>query len=266
MDCQRARDELHDLRRDSLSAERAAEVQEHLHGCADCRKEAEAEELLDRALLEKLPRYRASPGLRHRVEAMVARRAAPGGSPPRAAWVRRLLAPAAFAALAALSVALLVERQARTEGDGVERLAGELVTDHLRELTSVHPFDVESSVTHEVKPWFEGRLDFAPAVPGDEGDLRLLGGSVGYVLDRKAAVLSYGVRRHRVTLVAFPAVGLAWPASDREMGGVPVGTLRLRGFTVVLWRAGGLGYALVSDLGAEDGEKVAADLVASTAR
>src|SRR5947209_13571922 len=42
--------------------------------------------------------------------------------------------------------------------------------DHLRVLSSQHPLDVESGGIHQVRPWFAGRLDFAPEVPfvGDE--------------------------------------------------------------------------------------------------
>jgi anti-sigma factor RsiW len=266
MDCEQARDQLLDLRRGRLEAAGAEEVRGHLAGCEGCRREAEAEALLDQALAERLPRLPASLALRRRLEALVAGRAdgrAPSGSAGRA---RRLLAPALAAALALLSTALLVERQARIQADEAGRLAGELVSDHLRQLASAHPLDLESSATHEVKPWFEGRLDFAPAVPPDGGDLRLLGGSVGYVLDRKAAVISYAVRRHRVTLLAFPAAGLRWPDPDRTLGGVPVRALSQRGFSVQLWRVGELGYALVSDMGAEDRERVAAGLAAATAR
>jgi anti-sigma factor RsiW len=260
MDCEQARDQLHDLRRGRLEPARAEEVRGHLTGCEGCRREAEAEAVLDQALAERLPRHPASPALRRQLEALVAGR--PGSQAPSgpARQVRRLLAPALAAALALLSTALLVERQARTQGDVAERLAAELVSDHLRQLVSVHPLDVESSVTHEVKPWFEGRLDFAPAVPPDGGDLRLLGGSVGYVLDRKAAVISYAVRRHRVTLLAFPAAGLPWPAPDRTLGGVPARALSQRGFSVLLWRDQGLGYVLVSDVNVHDLEQLAVEI------
>lgn len=266
MECQGARDDLHDLRRGRLEPARAEAVSRHLAGCEGCRHEAEAEALLDQALAERLPRPAPSPALRRRVEALAAGRTGAGAPGGRGWRSRRLLAPSLAAALALLSAALLVERRALTRGGGEQRLVAELVSDHLRQLASAHPLDVESSVTHEVKPWFEGRLDFAPAVPPDGGELRLLGGSVGYVLDRKAAVISYAVRRHRVTLLAFPAAGLAWPAPDRVLGGVPARALSQRGFGLLLWRAGELGYALVSDMGEEDGERVAARLAAASAR
>ena len=53
------------------------------------------------------------------------------------------------------------------------------VNDHLRVLASQHPLDIESGGIHQVKPWFEGRLDFAPVVSflGDE-EFPLRGGAV----------------------------------------------------------------------------------------
>ena len=110
-----------------------------------------------------------------------------------------------------------------------------------------------------MKPWFEGRLDFAPDVPGERGELRLEGGAVGYVLDRKAAVVSYALRRHRVTLLAFPAAGLDWPGA-----GAPPVALSRRGFHVVAWRAGELVYALVSDVNEAELEELGAELARDT--
>jgi len=138
------------------------------------------------------------------------------------------------------------------------------VTDHLRTLASTHPYDVESTSSHEVKPWFEGRLDFAPVVPGDRGELRLLGGAVGYVADRKAAVISYGIRRHRVTLLVFPRGGVLG-FENVPAAGAPIRVER-RGITVALWGASDLGYALVSDVSPDELGRFADELAPETRR
>src|SRR5207245_11244760 len=99
-------------------------------------------------------------------------------------------------------------------------MVAEAVNDHLRLLTSLHPLDIESGGIHQVKPWFEGRLDFAPIVPFEgDADFPLKGGAVGYFLDRKAAVLVYARRLHPISLLIFRADGLAWPARRFEPGG-----------------------------------------------
>lgn len=267
MDCTSARELLHDLRRGRLDAAHAATVRSHLETCGGCRHEEAAEASLDEALAGRLPRYPAPAALRQRVEELAAAsRSAPLELRPRRRIppARRLLAPAAVAAMAVLTAGVLLQQRARTRAEATGRLADEVVTDHLRLLVSAHPSDLESGLNHEVKPWFEGRLDFAPVVPGDRGELRLLGGAVGYVLDRKSAVMSYALRRHRVTLLAFPAAGLSWPAANRSVGGVPAYAASRNGFGVVLWRAGDLAYAMVSDVNSAELEKLAAELAPET--
>ena len=126
--------------------------------------------------------------------------------------------------------------------------------------------EIESGGSHQVKPWFEGKLDFAPVVPALEGtDVRLRGGAVGYVFDRKAAVLVYGLRLHVVTLLEFRAEALAWPdAGARQIGSVRGHETSTRGFNAILWRHEGLGYALVSDVNAKELSELAARVAAET--
>jgi anti-sigma factor RsiW len=137
----------------------------------------------------------------------------------------------------------------RATGDAAP-LVGEAVTDHLRVLTSQNPLEIRSGGIHQVKPWFEGRLDFAPVVrfAGDD-EFPLQGGSVGYFLDRKAAVFVFKRRLHVVTLLVFPAQGMPWPTRGlTALGDARAYAAASRGFNVLLWREGDQGYALVSDV------------------
>ena len=136
------------------------------------------------------------------------------------------------------------------------------MNDHLRVLSSPRPLDVESGGIHQVKPWFEGKLDFAPEIPfAGDADFPLRGGALGYFLDRRAAVVVYQRRLHGVTLLVFRADGLAWPAHGLEpMGPAAAYAASSRGFNVLLWRAGDLGYALVSDLDAAELRQLGAKL------
>jgi anti-sigma factor RsiW len=125
-------------------------------------------------------------------------------------------------------------------------VVAEAVNDHLRIVSGHHPLEVEGGGIHQVKPWFTGKVDFAPAVTFEgDADFPLQGGAVEYFLDRKAAVFVYRHRLHTVSLLVVRTEGLPWPAGPGRSTRVE------RGFNVVLWRMGDLGYALVSDLDAQ---------------
>jgi anti-sigma factor RsiW len=205
-----------------------------------------AERVLDE-LLRLAPRYAAPEALHRRLRLLVAPRRA---EPLRPRW-QAALAPALAAGVVLVAGGLLVGHTGREAGDG-GALAVEAVNDHLRVLARQQPPEIASGGSHRVKPWFEGKLDFAPdvVVPAG-GDVRLVGGSLGYVFDRKAAVLEYAVRGHAVTLLVFRADGLRWPGA---------GESARAGWNVVLWRAGDLGHALVSDLSAAELARLAEDL------
>jgi anti-sigma factor RsiW len=248
MICEEARLELRDLRKGSLDPARRGGVLAHLERCAACARADEIEQALDEALEQRLTRHAAPPTLRRRLEAMVGALAAtPAPEVSRRPARRRawLAVPAIAAAAALVAGGVFVGRDA-SRNTALAAISAEAINDHLRVLASQRPPEIASGGQHQVKPWFEGKLDFAPTVPVVEGaELRLEGGSVGYFLDRKAAVLVYRLRLHVVTLLVFRADGLPLPHGNLRESSA-------RGFNVVMWRAGDLGYALVSDADARD--------------
>ena len=162
----------------------------------------------------------------------------------------RWLVPAALAALVVLvTVPLYVARR----DAAVERVADEVVNDHLRILQPGRTLGVESGGLHQVKPWFAGRLDFAPVVTFEGStDFPLKGGTVDYLQDRRAAVFVFGRRLHTISLLVFRPEGLSIPSGRTQ--------LAVRGFNVLLWRSGDLGYALVSDVDGSELRTLAAQL------
>lgn len=200
------------------------------------------------AVLERLPQYPASVTLKRRL------RETWPSQPARPTWRRRwrALVPAlAVAACAVLLAPFAWERLVtRPERESATRLVAEAVNDHVRVLISQQPLEVRSGGIHQVRPWFTGRVDFAPVVPFDgDADFTLQGGAVGYFLDRKAAVLVYGYRLHTISLLVFRTEGLGWPSRGlTRVGGTDAYADATRGFNVLLWRQGDLGYALVSDV------------------
>jgi len=259
MTCEDARAQLLDYQRGRLAFPAESEVRAHLDGCADCTRDDALEHELTKALEQRLPLHPASIALKRRLAAQW-----PTPSTQRSWWRRwrPVLMPAlAFAALLMLVTPVLYyERTASRMAGERAGLVAEAVNDHLRVLASQHPLDIESSDVHQVKPWFEGRLDFAPRV-AFEGDAEfpLKGGALGYFRDRKAAVFVYARRLHPITLLVFRADGLPWPTRAQTPAGPPeVYRTVDRGFNVIMWRTDELGYALVSDVDPRDLSALAA--------
>ena len=253
MNCTEARTNLLARRRGALDGGLAAEVDAHLAECEACRREDAADRALTAALDERLPPRRAPEALRRSIEAKLE---AARSDPPRKSGRAPLFA-ALFAA-AALAAAALVYWAPR----GRDTLVAEAVNDHLRVLYSEHPLEVESGGVHQVKPWFEGRVDFAPVVAfGGDEDFPLQGGAIAYFVDRKAAAYLYKRRLHLITLFVYRADGLPWPAAPRvALGHVRATEETTRGFHVLLWQDGDLGYALVSDLDVHELEALGAKI------
>ena len=240
MDCSKSQELTLDGLRGKLPEALMRELEEHRSGCVDCQALARSERALTEALELKLPRYSAPVGLRRRLA-----ESWPVPTPARAAvgrWSKRTMTLAlagglsAAAALIAIgSTTVVLERRLQ-----MQQLEGETLNDHLRILGGA-PLAQVTGGLHEVKPWFGGRLDFAPLVRfAGNSDFPLQGGAVEPFLDRRAAVFVYKRRLHTATLFVVTAQGLAFPTH--------VATKTLRGFNLALWRDGEQGYALVSDL------------------
>jgi len=183
--------------------------------------------------------YRAPDALRSRVRASVRARAREQLRPMLWRWGGMA---AAFAATIAVTwnVALF-----EAGNDEVNRLAREVESAHVRSLmVEGHLNDVASTDQHTVKPWFEGKLDFAPHVedPAAAG-FALIGGRLDYLDGRPVAAMTYRHRKHVVNLFEWPAPNTA----DTE----PVAMTR-KGYVLAHWRHGGLEYWAVSDIERDD--------------
>jgi anti-sigma factor RsiW len=243
MGCAEARRLLLDHQRGRLAPEHAEALEAHLAECPACAHEDAAERALGEQLERVLPQYAAPLALKR---ALASRWPAPAAAPPAHTWSRRrLLASGAIAAALVLVVggAWLAQRRAAT-AELAERAVTDAVNGHVRVLSRLASLEVRGGDLHRVRPWFAGQLDFSPAVPfAGDADYPLLGGTLEHVLDRRAAAFVYGRRLHTATLLVYRADDLPPPAR--------AGALRAeqrRGFTVLAWRAGDLGYALVSEL------------------
>ena len=118
-----------------------------------------------------------------------------------------------------------------------------MVNDHARSLRAEHLVDVASTDQHTVKPWFAGKLDFAPPV----ADLAsvgfpLAGGRLEQVEGRPAAALVFHRRTHAINLFIWPAAGgtLAAHRSGHN------------GYHTECWSQGSLNFFAVSEIPAAE--------------
>ena len=255
-ECQAIREQLLDSIRDRLSEPESARVQRHLETCAECRRVFDRERALDRALdraLAQRKSYALPSALRERLRAQVT------PTTPKRSWARTaaILAPSLAGAL----LLLLLIRPWVSPG---QELVSEAVNDHLRVLYAEHPVEIESGGIHQVKPWFTGRLDFAPDMTfsGDD-EFPMVGGAIGLFVDRKAATFIFKHKLHTITLFVFRSEGLSWPLlRNSSLGQLARTSSRLRGFNTLLWRDRDLGYALVSDVDAGELQRLGLKLSA----
>lgn len=264
MDCEHVRLHLVAYQWSRLAPELDGAIRAHLRACAPCARAEAVEAALTDLLEQRLPQHPASLALKRRVAAQWPGRL-PLGVPRWRQWGLSLVPAVAVAVVLLVALPFFYERQGLLQAPGPAQLFGEAVNDHLRLLASQHPLEVQSGGIHQVKPWFAGRLDFAPIVAfGGDEEFPLQGGAVGYFLDRKAAVLVYKRRLHTISLFVFRADGLPWPTRGQApMGRVEAYTQAVRGFNVILWRAGDLGNAMVSDLDATELQQLGTKIAGS---
>ena len=120
------------------------------------------------------------------------------------------------------------------------RLSQELVDNHIRSLQFNHLSDVISTDRHTVKPWFDGKLDFAPPVV-DLAQLGypLVGGRLDYLDGRPVAVMVYRYKLHPINLYV-------WPGDD---AGATPHIYQRQGYHLAHWSAAGMNYWAITDAG-----------------
>jgi anti-sigma factor RsiW len=238
-----------------LDAAAAAALAAHHATCPVCQAAA-AELAQARALIGAQPLYQAMPDdVRARIIAQIAAaqpRHATIDSPRTAhrglgMWRGWWTGAAGFglgaACAAGLSFLILVPQQ--------PGLVGQVVASHIRALQPGHLEDVPSTDQHTVKPWFDGRIDFAPPVKDlATQSFPLRGGRLDYVDGRPVAALVYQHAKHFIDLFVWPA-----PAGAAQ----PPQTATRQGYNVVHWRQDGMTLWAVSDMEADLLRKFAED-------
>lgn len=223
-----------------LDAGRAAALVEHVAQCEHCR--AVSDQLArSRALLRGVPCYPVPQSLRDSVERAVRKQTRAESPVKQSTGPSRRTAWLGWATALAASVVLAIMVVTPRSPD----LDAQLVASHVRSLQlESHLIDVPSSDHHTVRPWFAGKVDFAPLVKeiGSDGYV-LKGGRVDIVGGRPVAVLVYQAGRHLVAVYRWP---------QRAGAGEIPRSEQLDGFNVRRWTESGLVVSCISDLASDE--------------
>jgi len=236
---------LHGFIDGELDAAHSLQIERHIAACPHCAKELESLQALKQRIAQRGVHWRTPDHVRAQVLAAISREAAVQARTPAAAgfslleFVRRWLFVPSLAALAA-SLFLVVGPMSDRSSVG-----DEVIASHVRSLLVDHLTDVATSDQHTVKPWFNGKIDFAPPVVdlAREG-FPLQGGRVDYIGGRVVAALVFKRQSHVINL-------FVWPSPDAAATTVKA-TVSRDGYNIENWRAGGLAFWAVSDVSADD--------------
>jgi anti-sigma factor (TIGR02949 family) len=236
MRCAECRDRLDAYLDDELSSSEVGAMREHVAGCPDCASEYATLAATSRKLKEGLVHYHAPDVLRARIiGALSAQR---GSDAQRGApwlhWTRLAAAALVIAVASSAGTVAVLQR-----GVASHSVADELLASHVRSLMPGHLTDVASTNQHNVKPWFNGRVDLSPAVPAlDSAGFVLVGGRLDYVASRPVAVVVYSRRQHVINVYSWPDTA----------GALRESAISAQGYHLVSWRNGDVVSWAVSDL------------------
>ncbi len=239
MRCEDVQDQASAWLDQELSGGEAREIAEHEAGCAGCHAFITDLRLV-LGEVARSGREPAPPGLESRVSAALARERRGGMLSPFPAmpWWRGLTQQAAsLAAVCLLSVFGTWAVLRQPEGTSTAR--HDVVAAHVRSLLQDSPTQVLSSDQHTVRPWFNGKVEFAPPVKdlAEEG-FKLIGGRLDYVDGHRVAALVYRRRLHTISV-------FVWPEAVAPLTAVQ---LRESGLNALSWSKDGMVWWAVSDL------------------
>ncbi|HEY3929593.1 MAG TPA: anti-sigma factor [Candidatus Koribacter sp.] len=262
MNCEQARALIELYADDELDLAQSLELERHVETCVACAAMLADVHKLSRAVKSsgvygEMPsalhgRVRnaalADVGIQQRAVVVPAPR-----RPAPVAWWRPLgIAVAAMLILGVFAVRWLPTAHRATDENTL--LAQEVLDSHVRSMMADHLYDVPSTDQHTVKPWFDGKLDFAPPVVDltSEG-FELAGGRLDYIAGRPVAAVVYRRRKHVINLSMWP-----------EHGTEAVNAIMRNGYNMLYWKSGSLEFWAVSDLNAQEMREFVALIQART--
>jgi anti-sigma factor RsiW len=235
MNCQEAKNLIQPYGDGELDATHSLAVENHLRGCAGCAAVQRQQEALKSALHSNAMLFKMPAALRKTIVTELRQTVE---SEPRSPFWTAWLFPIGGTAIAFLLLGFFL-------AGGLGRspanpLVAELASDHVRSLMPGHLMDVVSTDQHTVKPWFDGKLDFAPPVKDlAAAGFPLTGGRLDYIGGHSAAALVYMRQKHIINL-------FIWPVGTAERA--PGDAVTINGYHLINWTGGGMTFWAVSDL------------------
>jgi anti-sigma factor RsiW len=227
---------------DELELSRQLSLEQHLKSCASCTSLLQSRRHLQKAFRSTSLKYAAPESLKTELLQRLQRshveteRVTPKflGLFALQNWWGGFMAATVCTSLLFTSVPY-AGRLSRTN-----RLAQEVTNSHVHALMAHHLMDVESTNQHNVKPWFNGRTDFAPSVQNfaDQG-FPLAGGRLDYLDRRTVAALVYHRGLHPINVYTWPSPS----ATESNFR-----TYLRQGYHLVHWSHRGMDYWVISDL------------------
>lgn len=222
-----------------LDLAHSIEFENHLKSCVECSRDLDAQRAIRKSLSAANLYERAPESLRAKLRVQL-----PSEMPVRSVSTQRRSAIEWLAVAAAIFIAIVLGVRMIPDIVGgrlhTNLLAEQIVASHIRSLQPGHLLDVQSTDQHTVKPWFDGKLDFAPSVVdlANQG-FPLIGGRLDYLDHRDVAALVYQRQKHFINVFIWPG--------ESNMAKIPE-IQTIRGYHVVSWQQGGMNFCAVSDL------------------
>ena len=217
-----------------LDAATAGEIAAHVATCPACTTVHDQRVAMRSALRTTELRHVAPPGLRKAILRTVENSQQPARRPRTIRWWQAFVLGGSTAVIGAIGGWWLAQPHA------LDALPEYAVTRHVASLAPEGPrIDVASSDRHVVRPWFQGRLEFAPNVRDLSAQgFDLMGARVDRLADRQAVAIVYRLRGHIISV-------FSWRGPDNRADAEKNATIR--GFNVVTWSDADMNFAAVSD-------------------
>lgn len=216
------------------------EVERHLQNCSECARHVRSGRAMHTAFRSDRFYYGAPAGLERSILTAV-RAAERTQRPPSHNFLRPGVGVAAFVSLLMLAWFAFAQVGRANRESGMMQQA---TCNHVRSLMATHLLDIASADPHVVKPWFNGKLDYAPPVIDlTPQGYPLRGGRLDYLNDHTIAALVYTRRQHVINL-------FLWPSTEPETQSMRQESCH--GYHLCKWATGAMTYCAVSDVSAQE--------------